>query len=143
MTQIPKISLNEKWRYHYASESEDYSGVDVDDSDWKWTTFTDILIPRLSPSDVIWLRKRFDLNPAEACVQYFLRCKNIAYPMTVYLRGQKVIAGEANSRINVDITNYVALEDNVIVLEIHADKWDFDLQNADINLQPILCDDLV
>ena len=142
MTQIPKISLNEKWHYRFATEQESYSNPAVDDSDWEWTLFTEVPIPKVSPPAVIWLRKRFHLNPMEACVRYYLRCDRNSYPMTVYLRGHAVAQGSNDSYLDVDVTDYVSLDDNVLALEIHADKWDLDTQEAELYLQPIFCDDL-
>lgn len=142
MTQIPKFSLNEKWRYRYATDSEDYSSPSVDDSEWEWTLFTDVPVPKLSPPDVIWLRKRFDLNPAEACIRYYLRCSASSYPMTIYLRGQAIDKRGNDSFIDLDVTDYLSLDDNVLVLAIRADEWDLDQQQAELYLQPIFCDDL-
>jgi len=142
MTQIPKISLNEKWRYRFSTEHEDFSNPSFDDSDWEWTLFNDVPIPKLSPPDVIWLRKRFDLNPAEACIRYFLRCSDSAYPMTIYLRGQSIKTTGNDAYLDMDITDYVSLDNNVLVLAIRADEWDLDPQKAELHLQPIFCDDL-
>ncbi len=142
MTQIPKISLDEKWRYRFATSDEDFSNPSFDESDWEWTTFTGLTIPKVSPPDVIWLRKRFDLNPAEACIRYFLRCVDSAMPMTVYLRGQKLTESGNDSHLDLDITDYVSLDNNVLVLAIYPAKWDLDPQRAEIYLQPIFCDDL-
>jgi hypothetical protein len=142
MGQNLKISLNNKWRYCYATKSEDYSDVTVDDSNWDSITFTDIPIEEMSPHDVIWLRKRFDLTPAEACVRYFLRCEGRAYPMTIYLRGQAIAQYDKEAYLDVDVTDYVSLDDNVLVLMIRFDGQTVDLQQTELHLQPIFCDDL-
>jgi len=142
MTQIPKISLNEKWRYHYATKDDNFSNPKFDDSDWEWTTFTDIPIPKGSPPEVIWLRKQFDLKPSEACIRYFLRCDVSSYPMTVYLRGQEVAQSDNDSNIDIDITDELSMDNNVLVLAIYASRWDLDKQVTEMYLQPIFCDDL-
>lgn len=142
MEQILKISLNNKWRYCYAKKSEDYSGTTVDDSDWDSITMTDIPIEEMPSYDVIWLRKRFDLTPTEACVRYFLRCEGSIYPMTIYLRGQAIAQYDKESYLDVDVTDYVSLDDNVLVLMIRLDGQGLDLHQAELHLQPILCDEL-
>lgn len=142
MTQIPKISLNEKWRYRFAAQEESYSDLSLDDSDWEWTRFNEVPIPKLSPPDVIWLRKRFDLNASEACIRYFLRCDNTSYPMNVYLRGELIAQSGDHSFLDVDVTDYVSLDDNLLVLEIRADEWALEPQEDELYLQPIFCDDL-
>lgn len=142
MVLIQKIPLHEKWRYCYATLSEDYSSVTIDDSDWDWTTFTEIPNLAMSPDDVIWLRKRFDLNPTEACIRYFLRCDGCAYPMTIYLRGQAIAHYDIGSNLDVDVTDYVSLDDNILVLAIRFGGVGLDLQDVKLYLQPIFCDDL-
>ena len=142
MTLIPKISLDEKWRYQFAPVGDDYSKPSFDDSDWEWTTFTGLAIPKVSPPDVIWLRKRFDLNPSEACVRYFLRCDDSTIPMVVYLRGRKVAETGNDSHIDIDVTDELSLDDNVLVLKLQPAKWDLDSQTQELYLQPIFCDDL-
>lgn len=142
MTQIPKISLDEKWRYHYATASDNFSNPNINDSDWEWTTFTGLDMPKVAPPEAIWLRKRFHLNKSEACLRYFLRCDDSSLPMTVYLRGQKIAELGNDANLDVDVTDYVSLDDNVLALAIHAEKWDLDPQQAEIYLQPIFCDDL-
>jgi hypothetical protein len=142
MVQISKFLLNTNWRYCYATKSEDYSSVTVDDSDWDLVAFTDIPISKMSPHEVIWLRKRFDLTPAEACLRYFLRYEGRAFPMTIYLRGQAIAQYDKNSVLDVDVTDYVSLDDNVLVLAIRFKGQGIDLQQAELFLQPIFCDDL-
>ena len=142
MEQISKFLLNSNWRYCYATKSKDYSHVTVDDSDWDLATFADIPISKVSSHELIWLRKRFDLTPAEACLRYFLRGKGWGFPMTIYLRGQAIAQHDEESVLDVDVTDYVSLDDNLLVLAIRLNGQDLDLQQADLFLQPILCDDL-
>ncbi len=142
MTNLPKISLDEKWLYQFATTDDDFSMPTIDDSDWEWTTFTSIAVPKVSPPEIIWLRKRFELNPAEACIRYFLRCDDGAYPMKVYLRGEIVAESGNDSYIDVEVTDYLSLDDNVLAIAIYASKWDLDPQDSELYLQPIFCDDL-
>jgi len=121
---------------------EDYSQPNFDDSGWEWTTFTKLAVQKVSPPDAIWLRKRFDLNPPEACVRYFLRCDDSAIPMIVYLRGQKVAETDNDSHLDIDVTDELSLDDNVLVLKLELAKWNLDSQTQELYLQPIFCDDL-
>jgi len=115
----------------------------MDDSNWEWTVFTALEVPRLTPPDVIWMRKRFDLQPTEACMRYFLRCDRSSYPMRLYLRGKLIEQTGNDDAIDIDVTDFLSLDDNILVLAIHARQWDLDPQISDLYLQPIFCDDLV
>ena len=139
MEQLSKISLNIGWHYRQATESEDYAGLSIDDSKWEQVDFGDIEKPS---SNIIWLRRRFDLTPMTACVRYFLRCDESGYAMTIYLRGQVVAEVDRDSAIDIDVTDYVSLDDNVMVLAIRTHESDFESQGTELYLQPVLCDDL-
>ena len=106
MANLPKISLDNQWRYRFSTADDDLATPSLNDSDWEWTTFTSLVVSKVSPPDVIWLRKRFDLNPTEACIRYFLRCDDSVYPMTIYLRGDVVAQTGNDSYMDIDITDY-------------------------------------
>jgi|GEM_PF-1866632 len=142
MLQLQQISLNTNWQYHFADQSDDYSSVTHKNSNWDWTTLTDFPPAEVSAHYGLWLRKSFDLHPTEACVRYFLCCDVMAYQMTIYLRGQVIVQCERGDVLDVDITDYVSLDDNVLVLAIRLDGQTIDAQPTELYLQPIYCDDL-
>jgi hypothetical protein len=141
MEQLQKISLNTSWQYIYSAQSEDYSSVIRDNSDWSLIDFADVPTLAHASHNVLWLQQRFDLMPTDVCVRYFLRCVGYSYSMTVYLRGQE-IAQSDKVGLNVDVTDYVSLDDNVLVFAIRLNKQTIATQQVDIYLQPILCDDI-
>lgn len=142
MDQTLKISLNEDWRYYYTTQNDDFSQSAHDDSEWEWLSFNELSNIELSPSGVVWLHKRFTLNPSEACIRYFLRCEKGLYPMEIYLRGKLIAKTKNDESIDIEVTNYLSLDDNVLVLAIEAEKWNPMLGQSGLYLQPILCDDL-
>lgn len=142
MADLQQISLDTNWQYHFAIQSEDYSSVIADNATWDSMSFTEFPLLDISPSGILWLRKQFDLNPTETCVRYFLQCDAIAYPMTIYLRGQMIAQYDDNVGLDIDITDYVSLDDNLLVLAMHLDGHTNDIQQAELVLQPIYCDDL-
>lgn len=142
MTSIPRISLNEEWRYRFASQNEAYFEPDFDDSDWEWTLFDSIPISNTAPPEAIWLRKHFDLLENENCIRYFLKCTNLVYPTQIYLRGTVITSTAMGTALELDVTDHVTLNNNVLVLAINASQWDLSPQTEDLYLQPVFCDDL-
>jgi len=55
MSKLSIISLDEKWRYRNTAEDEDYSVVDVDDTDWEWAVFTELPIREFPASEEVWV----------------------------------------------------------------------------------------
>jgi len=141
MEQLRKILLNTRWQYYKSTQVEEYLDVKSDDSHWEWTTLTNLPISNRVSDDVLWMRTWFNLTPTDACVRYFLRCSGCAYPMQVYLRGQ-VITQIDGVDVNVDVTDYVSLDDNLLVLAIRVDPTTKNTQQLKLYLQPIYCDDL-
>lgn len=142
MEKITKISLNKNWQYCIADMSEDFSSPQLDDSDWAYVPTIDFDLLMRASSDRVWLRQRFDLSPTDVCVRYFLRCAGCSVPMTIYLRGRVVAIYRADEALDVDITDYVSLDDNVLALAIAPLGSGFDVNLMDMYLQPIACDDL-
>lgn len=142
MTTLPKISLNEKWRYHNTADAQNYAAVNVDDSDWEWTLFTELPISSIPASTTVWLRNRFDLLQTEECVSYFLRCDYCAFPMKCYLRGKLIADVPARAALDFEITDFVTLDDNLLVVSIQADAKLVEAQTNELYLQPIFCQEL-
>ena len=140
MAELQKVSLNTNWQYRFAPESDNYSSVTMDDSDWSLTDFADIPIMNTSLHNILWLRKCFDLLPTDACVRYFLRSHGHVYPMTVYLRGQAIV--HCDGVLDVDVTDYVSLDDNILVLAMRLEGQTLDTAQVALYLQAIYCDDL-
>lgn len=142
MEQLQKILLNARWQYYESTETDDYLNVKLDDSHWEWTsTFSELPISNRAETDVLWVRKRFELTPTDACVRYFLRCTGCVYPMTVHLRSQ-VIAQVDDMGLDVDVTDYVSLDDNLLTLAIRFNRQIENTKPLELYLQPIYCDDL-
>ena len=143
MIQLQKISLNTNWYYRFAPQSDDYSRESLNNVGWTLRAFSDVPFSKMSLQNVLWLRKWFDLNPRDACVRYFLRSDLRVYPMTIYLRGQAIAHYDNDLSLDVDITDYVSLDDNALILALNLGGQEFiDRHKAELYLQAIYCDDL-
>jgi hypothetical protein len=142
MKNITIKSLNKNWQYCAADINEDFSSPQLDDTEWAYVTDVGFDALMRAPSDMIWLRQRFDLSLTDVCMRYFLRCDGCFVPMTIYLRGRVVAIYRADEALDVDITDYVSLDDNVLALSIAPLGSGFDVNRMDMYLQPIACDDL-
>ena len=76
----------------------------------------------MSPGQVNWLRKRFELEAGEDCLRYRLCAKEMPCTVKVYLRGELLTALDAGTKLSLDVTNFVSLDDNLLALEINPDE---------------------
>lgn len=142
MENLQKIVLNTRWQYYESTQTQDYLNVRLDDSHWEWTTLADLPISNRGANDVLWIRTRFSLTPTDACVRYFLRCAGWAYPTRIYLRLQEIAQVDATD-LDVDVTDYVSLDDNLLTLAIRLNRQTKHKQHFELYLQPVYCDDLI
>jgi hypothetical protein len=112
MMTIPYISLNLKWR--------------VGDTElpslrhWSWE------------QRPVWLRHTFDLQPAEACMRYILQIKDLPPRTRLYLNERDL--GELAPPFQLDVTDFLTLEDNSIAFWIEAEG-----KFGDVSLRLVPC----
>jgi hypothetical protein len=118
---MDKISLDTDWRYFPTEVMDAAYGVsELDESSWG-------VLPQLSdyPRDLIAfsgtlnLRRTFDLEPiTDVCVQIHLHLEHAPIDTQVYVNGWHVGTTKASEVLHADITDYVSLEDNLILLKL-------------------------
>ncbi len=115
------ISLETDWRY-FPTEIMDaaYGVSELDESSWG-------VLPQLSdyPRDLIavssslHLRHTFDLEPiSDVCVRIHLHLQHAPNDTQVYVNGWHVGATKSAEVLFADITDYVSLEDNLLLLKL-------------------------
>ena len=132
------ISLDDNWRY-FPTEVMDaaYGASELDESSWG-------VLPKLAdyPRDLIAvsgtlnLRHTFDVEPiGDVCLRFFLDLQHAPKGTQVYVNGWHVGTMQTAEPLRADITDYISLEDNLLLIKLtHAGKL------SDISLQPTPCD---
>lgn len=115
------IALDADWRY-FPTEIMDaaYGVSELDVSSWG-------VLDELSgyPRDLIAvtgtlnLRRTFDLEPmGSACVRIHLHCTIAPADTAIFINGWQVGVVQAGQPLDADITDFVSLEDNLILLKV-------------------------
>ncbi len=132
------LSLESNWRY-FPTEVMDaaYGASELDESSWG-------VLPQLPdyPRDLIAyagtlnLRRTFDLEPiGDVCLRFHLNVDRAPIGTQVYVNGWHVGTFQAGEPLSADVTDYVSLEDNFILLKlIHSG----DLHG--LSIQPVPCE---
>ena len=82
------------------------------------------------------LRHVFVLHPTDYCVNYLLQFDSLPDDTAIYINGERLTVDSTVSNA-IDITAYVALDDNEIVFLVEAGV---DGTFAGVRLQPMACD---
>lgn len=118
---MDKISLETNWRYFPTEVMDAAYGVsELDESSWG-------VLPQLPdyPRDLIGvsgtlnLRHMFDLEPInDVCVRICLHLEHAPKDTQIYVNGWHVGTTKSAEVLHADITDYVSLEDNLILLKL-------------------------
>jgi hypothetical protein len=80
-------------------------------ADWQFT-------PRYPEGWAAWLEKRFTLTPLDECVRYELRIESVPHGAQLSVNGRQL--GVVTAPSTLDITDYVALEDNRLAFRVES-----------------------
>ncbi len=111
---IDAISLDAHWRCEYFEDDPDEvefaTGIDVPTlAGWSFD-------PLRLDGWAAWLEKRFDLPLQDMCVNYDLSIDAAPPGTRLYVNGRDF--GLIATPLQIDVTDMVALEDNVIALRV-------------------------
>jgi hypothetical protein len=121
MTNLNPISLDNDWRYYPTDDVDPtYGSSELDEASWgvlnTLATWPRDLLPRF---DTLHLRHTFDLEPiTDVCVRYVLHVEAAPEGTTVFINGWHVGTAQAGKALVSDVTDYVTLEGNVLLLKI-------------------------
>lgn len=121
------INLANEWRVTVRKNTDmDVQHIDV--SDWDTTTLPldENFISDLSPSTRLWLWRTFAMPINEECSTWWLET-DVALQGQVWLNGNTVDNPDEDEIFQLEVTNYTALDENVVVLclEITANLKDW------------------
>jgi hypothetical protein len=104
------ISLDPHWRCEYLDGAPDgqIDGFDIP----SLTKFE----PRQIPTKLAWLERAFDLPIQDECINYMLSIDSAPVGTRLSINGREV--GEFLTPLSLDVTDIVALEDNVMTLSV-------------------------
>lgn len=107
---IDAISLDTHWRCEYLDSVPDgqIDGFDIP----SLAKFE----PRRIPSKLAWLERYFDLPMQDECINYTLTIDSAPVGTHLTLNGREL--GEIVAPLALDVTDLVALEDNVMALRV-------------------------
>src|SRR3954465_3301037 len=118
---IKSISLESDWRY-FPTEVMDttFGASELDETSWG-------VLPQLAdyPRDLIAvsgtlnLRHSFDIEPiGDVCLRFHLDLKHAPMGTQIYVNGWYVGTVQMDASLDADVTDYISLEDNLILLKI-------------------------
>lgn len=114
-------ALETDWRY-FPTEVMDaaYGMSELDESSWGvLAQLSDYPRNLIAISGVLNLRHTFDLEPiTDVCVQIHLHLEHAPTDTQVYINGWHVGTSKPAEVLHADITDYVSLEDNLILLKL-------------------------
>jgi hypothetical protein len=87
-----------------------------------------------------WLQRSFRLEPTDFCVRYFLLIDTAPQGTDIFINDQSVAVytvGDDDPPFELDVTNYVALEDNTIAFRVDCETVG---QFAGVRLLAVPCD---
>ncbi len=132
------VHLDHDWRY-FPTEDLDpaYGASQLDES--SWGVLNDLKdVPRdvVAFYGTLHLKKTFDLEPiGEVCLRYHLHLESAPPATQVFVNGWHVGTTQAEKALVSDVTDYVTLEGNVILLKVSRKKGDI----GAVYLLPIPC----
>jgi len=134
------IPLNDGWLCTYfETESAPYEFA-TDDTVVTLTQWS--FDKRRAEGWMAWLQRSFRLDPTDFCVRYLLLIDSAPQKASIYVNDQHVAdynIGDDDPPFELNVTYYVALEDNTIAFRVSCDAMG---QFARVRLQAIPCDDL-
>jgi hypothetical protein len=141
MDTLTTILLNDNWVYFFAeNQRDDYSHVGLDVAGWiPLEKLSDWGVTSSGQGGADWFRCTIALSPTKSCVNYVLQIRNAPQTIAIFLNGQFVDEVPGGESFNGDVTEYVALGENTLAMQLTC------LSNAcggsfgSISLQPIAC----
>jgi hypothetical protein len=115
------IPLDTDWRYFpTADRDEVFGGSELDDSSWgDLPQLADLPLDVLQFYGELNLKRHFDLEPiGELCLRFHLEISALPVGAAVYVNGWQVGQGDGQHRLQTDVTDYVSLENNVLLLKL-------------------------
>lgn len=138
MANLKQITLDTNWRYFPTEVMDEAFGTSALDES-SWGTLAQLAAwPRevLSFYGELHLQHTFDLEPiGDVCVRYQLHLEATPAETSVFVNGWQVGTMQAGQSLTVDVTDYVTLEANLILMKV-SKKGDI----GAIWLQPVPCD---
>lgn len=110
------VPLDKGWVMTWSGPDGDPLATKLDD--WDWKTIPHAELSDAATGGMLWLRKRFTLDATDSCLRYSLRCTRVPCKTQVILRGQRVADISAGSDLALDVTNYLSLDNNVLMLAL-------------------------
>lgn len=115
------LNLESDWRY-FPTEVMDaaYGASELDESSWGiLSQLADYPRDLIAVSGTLNLRRTFDLEPiGEICLRFYLQLDHAPIGTQVYVNGWHLGTVQSTEPLNADITDYVSLEDNLILLKL-------------------------
>jgi hypothetical protein len=140
MTHFPSISLNTDWRSYPPDDTDPlYSASQLDDSSWDHLSIlADWPRHLLGQAETIHLQRKFDLEPiGDVCIRIFLHLEAAPEATSVYVNGWHVGTSQSEQPLIADVTDYVTLQDNVLLLKVSKAG-----RLGAVSLQRIPCDEV-
>jgi hypothetical protein len=139
MTTFTPIPLDDDWRC-YPPEDGDaaFGGSMLDESAWDaLAALSEWPRHRLPGAGTLHLRRRVDLDPiGDVCLRYRLRLERAPAGTNVTVNGWHVGTVEAGGALEVDVTDALTLEGNVILLKVTRRG-----EISGVSLLPVPCGD--
>jgi hypothetical protein len=139
MNTFPPIPLNADWR-SYPPEDIDpvYGASQLDESSWDvLPTLAEWPRHLLGQADTVHLQKKFDLEPiGDVCLRFLLHVDAAPEATAVYVNGWHGGTLQKGQSLNADVTDYVTLDGNVLLLKVTKPG-----RFGDVYLQPVPCDE--
>lgn len=120
-TNFTPIPLDYDWRCFPPEDADAaFGGSLLDESAWDALAQIADWPRHLLPSaGTVHLRRTLDLEPiGEVCLRYRLRLERAPAGTSVYVNGWHVGALQADAALDVDVTDALTLEGNVILLKV-------------------------
>jgi hypothetical protein len=138
MNKLSAIALDQDWRYFPTEEMDPAYGTSLlDESSWGVLAQVEDF-----PRDVaqfyreLHLRREFDLEPiGDQCLRFHLMVDEAPRGTQFYINGWYVSTLGDSSLVS-DVTDYVTLEGNVLLLKLTSARGTF----KRLRLQPVPCD---
>lgn len=135
MKSLRSVFMDQDWRYYPTEDSDPvYGSSQSDESSWGIVSSISELP---SVPGVLHLRHQFDLEPInDVCIRYWFHIDSSPEKTAIYINGWHVGTTQGVGELAADVTDYVSLEANVLLLKIIKKGG-----SGRIWLQPVRCDD--
>lgn len=113
------IDINVDWLYFFSNNKvSDYSDVQIDEAVWIPIDLSDWTVSSNVNSGADWFRRHIQLEPLEGCVRYVLKIERVPEAVTLFVNGKELSQIRGKESYSGDVTNFVALGNNVIAMKL-------------------------